>query len=424
MMKRPFFGIATPKLKYDVIEDVQPEPVTVQPKQRVTLFIEKAYDRADKALIKKGAAVVRGQRLQLFDEDPAAYAICPVSGVISEISPFIGMMEKQMTAVVIDTESDREDDRDTAFKEVSGTPSIEDAARFLGRLPGKPDFTQFTDADRMVKTIAVLGADQDLQSITGQYIIKTGISSVKTGIDILRKITGVQNIVLVVAQHQVQVAGTAAAGVRSVGAHYPSAHPEMIIRHLLAEQAEQGQIAFLTAEAVAGIGAAYNTGELPLEKQITVAKKDGTRQLVTAPVGTHAADILDAVNEQIENGDRLIMGGPMTGDAVYSLEHPVEPDTEAIMVQDKETIVEGTDTPCTNCGECVRICPANIPVNELVRLLDAGEYEQAAEQAALFSCIECGLCAYVCESRIPIFQFIRLAKHAVKRMRAAEEANA
>ncbi|MFW6334347.1 MAG: 4Fe-4S dicluster domain-containing protein, partial [Desulfosalsimonas sp.] len=69
-------------------------------------------------------------------------------------------------------------------------------------------------------------------------------------------------------------------------------------------------------------------------------------------------------------------------------------------------------------------CPANIPVNELVRLLDAGEYEQAAEQAALFSCIECGLCAYVCESRIPIFQFIRLAKHAVKRMSAAEEANA
>ena len=423
-MKRPFFGIATPKLKYDAIEDVQPEPVSVQPKQRVTLFIEKAYDRADKALIKKGDSVARGQRLQLYDDDPAAYVLCPVNGVISGVSPFIGMMEKQMTEVGIDIEPDREDAADAAFKDVSATPSIENAARFLGGLPGKPNFSQFTDPDRPVKSIVVLGADRDLQTITGQYIIKSRISAVKTGIDILRKISGVQNIVLVVAQHQVQVAGTAAAGVRSVDAHYPSAHPEMIIRHLLAEQAEQGQIAFLNAEAVAGIGTAYHTGELPLEKLITMVKKDGTRQLVSAPVGTHAADILDALNEQIAHGDRLIMGGPMTGDAVYSLEHPVEPDTDVIMVQDKAAIVEGTDTPCTNCGECVRICPANIPVNELVRLLDAGEYEQAAEQAALFSCIECGLCAYVCESRIPIFQFIRLAKHAVKRMRAAEEANA
>ena len=254
MMKRPFFGITTPKLTYDAIEDAQPEPVSVKPERRVTLFIPRAYDKADKALIKKGDAVSRGQRLQLYDEDPAAYALCPVAGTISEVSPFIGMMEKQMTAVVIDIDAERAEDADIGFKEASQTPNLGDAARFLEGLPGKPDFAQFTDPDRAVKTIAVLGTDRDLRTITNQYIIKTGITSVKTGIDILRKITGVQNIVLVVAQHQVQVAGDAAAGVRSVDGQYPSAHPEMIIRHLLAEQAEQGEIAFLTAEAVAGIG--------------------------------------------------------------------------------------------------------------------------------------------------------------------------
>ncbi len=329
-----------------------------------------------------------------------------------------------MTSVVIDVEQGGEESREAAFKEFSDKPSIDGAARFLGAIPGKPDFSQFTDPDVSIKTIVVLGADRDLLTVTNQYVIKTGISSVKTGIDILRKITGVQNVVLAVSQHQVQAAGSAAAGVRSVDAYYPAANPEMVTRNLLSEQLEQGGIAFLTAESAASIGNACSSGQIPVEKLVTVVKKDGTRKLVSAPVGTHVSDVLETIGEKVEQGDRLIAGGPMTGDALYSLQHPVGPDTDAIIVQDRDSIVEGRDNPCTNCGECVRVCPVNVPVNEVVRLLDAGEYEQAAEGFDLFSCIDCGLCAYVCEARIPIFQFIRLAKHAVKRMNAAEEANA
>ncbi|MFW6080717.1 MAG: 4Fe-4S dicluster domain-containing protein [Desulfosalsimonas sp.] len=422
MIKRSFFGINAPRLTYENIEDVTSEPVSVEPKQRITLFIDEAFKNAAKALIRRGDSVSAGQRLQLLENEPA-YTISPVSGKISEISPFIGMMEKQRTAVVIDIEEGG-DSAESGFSEVSRNPTLEGAARFLEALPGKPGLAQFSDPDRPVKTIVVLGADRDLMTVTSQYIIKTGIASIKSGIDILRKLTGVQNVVLTVAQHQVQTAGSAAAGVRSVGNHYPSAHPEMILRHQLYEQIGQGGIAIMTAEAVAAIGEAFSSGHIPMKKVITTVKKDGTRRVVTAPIGTPVSDILEAVGENLQEGDRLIAGGPMTGAALYSPDQPVEQDTDAIIVQGKDIIVEGTDTPCTNCGECVRICPVNIPVNELVRYMDAGEYEQAAENAALFSCIECGLCAYVCESCIPIFQFIRLAKHAVNRMNAAEEANA
>ncbi|MFO7931828.1 MAG: 4Fe-4S dicluster domain-containing protein [Thermodesulfobacteriota bacterium] len=424
MIKRSFFGIAAPRLTYDNIEDVRSEPVSVEPKQRVTLFIDAAFKNAGDALIKKGDSVAAGQRLQLLEDEPAGYTVSPVSGKISEISPFIGMMEKQRTAVVIDIEKEGGEAADNGFREVSQSPTLEGVARFLDVLPGKPDLARFTDPHRPVKTIVILGADRDLMSVSSQYVIKTGVASIKSGIDILRKLTGVQNVVLTVAQNQVQAAGSAAAGVRSVDNVYPSANPEMILRHQLHEQIEQGGIALLTAEAVAAMGEAFNSGTMPLEKVITAVKKDGTRKIVTAPIGTQVSDILEAVGEKVQAGDRLIAGGPMTGAALYSLEQPVEQDTDTVIVQGKDIIVEGTDTPCTNCGECVRICPVNIPVNELVRYMDAGEYEQAAENASLFSCIECGLCAYVCESRIPIFQFIRLAKHAVNRMNAAEEANA
>jgi len=60
----------------------------------------------------------------------------------------------------------------------------------------------------------------------------------------------------------------------------------------------------------------------------------------------------------------------------------------------------------------------------LVRFLEAGQYEEAADNYDLFSCIECGLCSFVCVSRIPIFQYIKLAEYELERAKTVEATNA
>ncbi|MBW1993030.1 MAG: 4Fe-4S dicluster domain-containing protein, partial [Deltaproteobacteria bacterium] len=116
-------------------------------------------------------------------------------------------------------------------------------------------------------------------------------------------------------------------------------------------------------------------------------------------------------------------GGPMRGTCVYREEYPVLPDTDALFIQDRQNITLASDYPCINCGECIRVCPAKIPVNMLIRFLEAGQYETAADQYDLYSCIDCGLCSFVCVSKIPIFQYIRLAKYELSRSQSSEASN-
>ena len=146
--------------------------------------------------------------------------------------------------------------------------------------------------------------------------------------------------------------------------------------------------------------------------------------MIETTIGTPIGDVLAAYGVSVEEEDRIIFGGPMTGSAVYSLDHPVLPDTDAVLVLDRSKAAYASDYPCINCGECVRVCPAQMQVHMMVRFLEVSQYEEAADNYDLYSCIECGLCSFVCVSRIPIFQYIKLAKYELERAKPpAEETN-
>lgn len=424
-MKRSFFGFIKPRLTYEAIADSDAEPTDVAVSEKIQILLDAPLEHGQELAVAVGEHVKCGQCLRATT-DSGDYALASRSGKITEVKPFVGMMQRKMTAISIGVDPEAEQVVDEEFQKQSKNPNLETAACFLQGLPGKPDFSPFFDSNRRIKAIVVFGADQDLLAITRQYFVKTGIESIKTGIDALRKMTGIQNVILAVPEHLVQVAGAAGAGVKTVDSEYPAANPELIVRRILSDEIKAGgdqgnaEVAFFSAEAVSAIGTAFHTGRLPLEKMATFISKDGSKRVVSVPLGTPVRKILDTVNESLEEGDRLIFGGPMTGTAVYSLEQPVEADTDIIMVQDRTEIPESSGAACINCGECIRACPVNIPVNILVRLLEAEQYEQAAAQGELDACIECGLCAFVCESRIPIFQHIKLGKYMLERMKAEE----
>jgi electron transport complex protein RnfC len=427
MFKKLFAGLTSPQFAYEKLPVRLPEAERIPAPKSITLLHPRNEDHRLPSVLGIGDAVKTGQKLSLY-ADQNLYVISPVTGTIAGLSPHTGDFGKNYIAITIKVGKD--ENFDDAFQRQMQNPTMQLAADYLAYVPGNPPWGVLTDSEKSIKTIVIRGLDPDPMVATSQYVTQTRLKDLKKGISILKEISGVQDIILITAGESLQGYGHIGAQVKGVKTIYPAALPHMVMKEVLGQIVPAGKtcedlgVCFCNAEAVVSIGKAFESGQLPTTKILTLVKKDGTSKIVETPIGTPVGNILQAYGETVNEYDRIIFGGPMTGSAVYALEQPVEPNTDSIIVLDRDRAAYVSDYPCINCGECVRICPAKMQVHMLVRFLEANQYEHAAETYDLYSCIECGLCSFVCVSKIPIFQYIKLAKYELQRAKTPEAADA
>ena len=427
MIKKAFWGLSTPSIKYEMLPVHLPEAEKIPTPQRITLFHPKNDALNVPAALGIGDPVKTGEKLSVYP-DQNDYVISPVTGKIASLSPYTGDFGKSYIAITITPEGN--EIFDDTFQQQIQSPTLELLSGYLTGAPGDPPLSLLADSNGGINTIIIRGLDPDPTVATSQYIAQSRFNDLKKGIQILKQVADVRDIILITAGESVQGYGHIGAQVKGVKTTYPSALPHMVMEDVLGQVVPAGKtceelgVCFFTAEAVISIGSAFESGQLPTTKTLTFIKKDGTSKIIEARIGTPIGDILQTYGETVNEFDRIIFGGPMTGSAVYALEHPVQPDTDSIIVVDRDKAAYASDYPCINCGECVRTCPAKMQVHMLVRYLEANQYEEAADSYDLYSCIECGLCSYVCVSRIPIFQYIKLAKYELERAKTPEAADA
>jgi electron transport complex protein RnfC len=421
MIKRSFFTLSQPRLIYDPVETDPKEPESVPIPPNLILLVNEPLDNTRQALIKIGDAVKKGEKLCLYNNS-TEYTISPVAGTLANIDTFLDDFGSTSTHLVIKNDQVQANEAESETYDLKD--DIVSADQYLRTLPGAPPLKILAGDDAKINTIVITCTDTDLLSTTHQYVMHKFWEMLKKGAQVLKTITEVPKICVTIPENSNIQGGLDSILLFKTSLEYPSNLPAMILKDHLnlilpaGKTPEDMGVCFISAEAVVSLGKAYKTKSAHFEKILTVIGKKEARYRVQATIGTPLSKIFNAVRIQTNEQDRIVIGGPMKGFSTYTLDHPVQPDMDIVMIQDKNIIPEVSDDPCVNCGKCLRICPTNVPVNILVRYLEADQYEEAADKYDLDSCIECGLCAYVCTAKIPLFQYIRLGKHELLKLRA------
>ena len=126
------------------------------------------------------------------------------------------------------------------------------------------------------------------------------------------------------------------------------------------------------------------------------------------PIGMSVRDIIDAAGGLAKEPKKIIMGGPMMGRTLTSIDCPIIKANNAILCLDDEAILP-EETPCIRCGRCVRVCPLGL----MPYALDSASRSHdvvALDELAVMNCMECGSCAYTCPAHRRITASIREGK--------------
>ena len=150
------------------------------------------------------------------------------------------------------------------------------------------------------------------------------------------------------------------------------------------------------------------------EKVVTVSGKGIKRPAnLLVKVGTKVADIVDYLGGVTPQLAKVLMGGPMMGFAVSTLDIPVTKTTSSVLLLAADEIDANPHSQCIRCGWCLAACPMGLEPKEIAIHVEAGR-PQDTTRFGVFECFECGCCAYVCPAKRPLVQFIRLAKMKAK----------
>jgi electron transport complex protein RnfC len=224
------------------------------------------------------------------------------------------------------------------------------------------------------------------------------------------------------------IAGKPNMRVCPVKVKYPQGAEKMLIKAIYGNEVPSGGLPLDVGTLVnnvatmVGITEYFDEGLPFIERVVTVAGPGiGKPANLMVPIGTPVRDVLDHCRGLNEDTREVVMGGPMMGTSLTTLDVPVLKGTSGLLALTEAEINKTNEYTCIKCGRCMDACPQFLNPSMFGRLARAGRYEDL-EKHFVADCVECGSCSFACPSGIPLVQLIRVAKSAIREKKAKGKA--
>ena len=282
--------------------------------------------------------------------------------------------------------------------------------------------------DRPISTLVINGCECEPFLTTDHRVMVERPEAIHAGIEIVATRLGVDETVIGVELNKPEaiealraaIPSGAPTRVEGLEVKYPQGAEKTLIRALFGIEVPSGGLPLDIGMLVNNVGTMaavadwFRERRPVIERVVTVGGPGVERPAnLIVPVGTPVRAVLDFCGGLRHETREVIMGGPMMGSPLASLDVPVLKGTSGLLAfTDAETRVPAEYT-CIKCGRCVDACPQFLNPSRLARLARAGRWEEM-ERYFVMDCVECGSCSYACPSGIPIVQLIRVAKSSIR----------
>ncbi len=407
--------------------------------QRVILPLQQHIGAPAKPLVQPGERVLKGQMIAQPDGFVSVPLHAPTSGKVVAIEDQPVPHPSGMAAPCIVIEPDGQEqwvERKPISDYTARDPSelrniIRDAGIVGLGGAGFPSFIKLNPGARTaIDTLILNGAECEPYISCDDRLMRERPEEIIAGARIMRHALHAKRVLIGIEDNKPEAYAAIAALLKKLGGseieavliptHYPTGGEKQLIKVLTGKEVPTGGLPLdvgvvcHNVATAAAIHRAVECGE-PLISRIVTVTGHGIAQPRNLEVlfGTPVRELLAQCGGTTAQLQKLVLGGPLMGIPLQSDQLPIIKTGNCILAVTAEDLGQhGPERNCIRCGECARVCPANLLPQQLYWYARAKDFDKAQDYN-LFDCIECGCCAYVCPSNLPLVHYYRFAKTTI-----------
>jgi electron transport complex protein RnfC len=388
--------------------------------------------------------VLKGQMLAEAEGTVSAAIHAPTSGTVTAISEAIIPHPSGLPDMCITLTPDGKDEwttlrptdwRNTDKKELVASLRSSGIVG-LGGATFPTHIKVRADGKSQVHTLILNAAECEPYITCDDMLMRERADEIVKGMEIVKFLLGAENCIVGIEDNKPEATAAMTeackalpeTSVKVVPTLYPSGDARRLI-HLVSgveiphdKRSTDVGIQVFNVATVLAIYRYFALGEPSIDRIVTITGSVNSPQNFKVLFGTPLQTLIDAAGGVQSGTTHFIMGGPMMGFDLPTIDVPITKAANCIIAATPNLFAPPPPAmPCIRCARCADACPVNLQPQELYWFSKSDNFEKARDYN-LFDCIECGCCTYVCPSNIPLVQYYRYAKSEIIAADKAKEA--